>query len=82
MKSIKVTLEFEMSVPDTWSVLGEDGPDSGLLLVDNERFEPALTWMRITERTADSHTSELVDDETANMLGHYIVQCEETVAEL
>ncbi len=81
MKSIKVTLEFEMSVPDTWRVLGEDHPDAGLLLADKERFEPALSWLRVTKRTADGHESEQVDNETAMMLDQYIVACEETVTE-
>jgi hypothetical protein len=79
MKTVKVTLEYELAIPDDWKVLGEEGPDSGTLLVNGERYEPALTWMKVTEITETGHAAEQVDAETGDMFAARIVQCTQTV---
>lgn len=79
MKRIKVTLDYQLEIPDDWKVLGTEEPEAGALLVNGDRYEPALTWLKITEMTGTGHTSDPVDAETACMFADKIVHCTETV---
>lgn len=79
MQRIRVTLDFEMEIPDDWQVLGTDGPEAGSLLANGERYEPGLMWLKVTKLTATTHESEQVDADTHVMLMDRVTNGTETI---
>ena len=79
MQRIKVSLEFELEVPDDWSVPGTEEAEVGSLLANGERYEPGLMWMKCTDTGDGTSVSEQVDADTQLMLMDCITECTESI---
>jgi hypothetical protein len=75
MKTLRVTLDFTMNVPDEWRIVGIEKPEVGCIEIDGTRYEPDLMWMKVIDTDMDTAESEQVDDDTHLLLMEHVVSC-------
>ena len=79
MQHVRITLDFDLEIPDEWRILGTEKPEPGCILVDGQRYEPGLTWMKVTTIKGDMHESEPADDDAQFMFMDRITSASESV---
>ena len=79
MQRVRITLDFELEIPGEWQILGTEKPEPGCILVDGQRYEPGLTWMKVITIEDDFHESQPADDDTQFMFMDRITIASESV---
>jgi len=80
MQRIRITLEFDLEIPDEWQILGTEKPEPGCVLVDGQRYEPGLTWMKVTlMEEGGISEAEPADDDAQFMFMERVTMASESV---
>ena len=79
MRQVRVTFDVTMEIPNDWQILGMEEPEPGSILVDGQRYEPGLTWMKVTPTEDGLSESEPADDEAQFMFMERITSSSESV---